>query len=416
LHFDFFISKEGTFMAFKQKRSSSFYFLLGATFLLLIFGIVMIFSASSVTAFAKYGDSFYYLKRQILWASIGLILLLFFAGTDYHLIRRWLRPLLLFTIISLAVVLVPGIGKVAGGARRWIDLGVTPFQPSEFAKLSIVAYTAHLLAQRGEKMKELKHLLIPLFFPLLLAVGVMVMLQPDLGTVFTIFLSVFVLLFLSGARIGHLLGIGGGGVMGVAVLILSEGYRRQRFFSFLDPWKNPQGSGFHIIQSLIAFGSGGVTGLGLGMSRQKFFYLPAAHTDFIFAIIGEELGLIGSLSVVMLFLFLTVMGVRTAMRARDEFGKLLAAGVVTVIACQALINMAAVTGMIPITGIPLPLISSGGSSLLFSLSSIGILLNIACQERPRASGARSENSNLRGRDRRPHLSRSGTGQGVKASK
>lgn len=403
-------------MAFKQKRSSSFYFLLGATFLLLIFGIVMIFSASSVTAFSKYGDSFYYLKRQILWALIGLSFLVFFANRDYHQIRRWLRPFLLITLISLAVVLIPGVGKVAGGARRWIDVGLVRFQPSEFAKLSIVVYAASLLARREEEIKEFKKLLFPLFVPLLLIIGVLVMLQPDLGTIFTIFLSVFVLLFLSGARISHLLGIGGTGVLTVAILILSESYRRQRFLSFLNPWKNPQGSGFHIIQSLIAFGSGGISGMGLGMSRQKFFYLPAAHTDFIFAIIGEELGLIGSLFVVLMFLFITVIGVRTALRARDQFGKLLAAGIVSVIACQALINMGAVTGIIPITGIPLPLVSFGGSSLLFSLSGIGILLNVACQERPKASGAKSENPNLRGRYRRPHLSRVGSSQGAKVSK
>lgn len=403
-------------MAFKQKRSSSFYFLLGATFLLLIFGIVMIFSASSVTAFSKYGDSFYYLKRQILWALIGLSFLVFFANQDYHQIRRWLRPFLLVTLISLAVVLIPGVGKVAGGARRWIDVGLVRFQPSEFAKLSIVVYAASLLARREEEIKEFKKLLFPLFVPLLLIIGVLVMLQPDLGTIFTIFLSVFVLLFLSGARISHLLGIGGTGILAVAILILSESYRRQRFLSFLNPWKNPQGSGFHIIQSLIAFGSGGISGMGLGMSRQKFFYLPAAYTDFIFAIIGEELGLIGSLSVVLMFLFITVIGVRTALRARDQFGKLLAAGIVTVIACQALINMGAVTGIIPITGIPLPLVSFGGSSLLFSLSGIGILLNVACQERPKASGAKSENPNLRGRYRRPYLSRVGSSQGAKVSK
>lgn len=395
-------------MAFKQKRSSSFYFLLGATFLLLIFGIVMIFSSSSVTAFSKYGDSFYYLKRQILWALIGLSFLVFFANQDYHQIRKWLHAFLLVTLISLVVVLIPGVGKVAGGARRWIDVGLTGFQPSEFAKLSIVVYAASLLARRGEEIKEFKKLLFPLFVPLLLIIGVLVMLQPDLGTVFTIFLSVFVLLFLSGARISHLLEIGGTGVLAVAILVLSESYRRQRFLSFLNPWKNPQGSGFHIIQSLIAFGSGGISGMGLGMSRQKFFYLPAAHTDFIFAIIGEELGLIGSLFVVFMFLFITVIGVRTALRARDEFGKLLAAGIVTVIACQALINMGAVTGIIPITGIPLPLVSSGGSSLLFSLSGIGILLNVACQERPKGSGAKGENSNLRGRYRRSHLSRVGS--------
>lgn len=401
-------------MAFKQKRSSSFYLMLGASFLLLVFGIVMIFSASSAAAFSKYGDSFYYFKHQILSAVMGFILLLVLANQDYHKLSRWSGFLIFSALILLMIVIIPGVGRMVGGARRWIELGFFTLQPSELGKLAMVIFTADLLTRRKEQIKELPKLLVPLF-PVLILACILVMMQPDLGTAFTIFVVVFVLIFLAGARWSHFFGIAAGGIAVVTLLIFSEDYRRQRFLSFLNPWESPRGAGFHIIQSLIAFGSGGIRGMGLGMSRQKFFYLPAAHTDFIFAIIGEELGLIGSLFIVFIFAFITFIGIKIALRARDQFGTLLGAGIVTVIASQALVNMGAVTGIIPVTGIPLPLVSYGGSSLVFTLSGIGILLNIACQEKRRIVGIKDEDIDLRRRHRRPHLSRISSGPRTKTA-
>ncbi len=381
--------------------------------MLLVFGIVMIFSASSVSALNKHGDSFYYFKRQIISAIIGLIFLIFLANNDYHRLSRWSGILILGSLILLVLVVIPGIGRIVGGARRWIELGFLTLQPSELVKLVLVIFTADLLARRKEQVRELPKLLVPLF-PILILACILVMVQPDLGTAFTIFITVFVLIFLASAKGVHIFGIGVSGILIIGLLILSEEYRLQRFLSFLNPWENPRGSGFHIIQSLIAFGSGGISGMGLGMSRQKFFYLPAAHTDFIFAIIAEELGLAGSLFVVFIFAFITFIGIRIALKAKDQFGTLLGAGIVTTIATQALVNMGAVTGIIPITGIPLPLISFGGSSLMVTLSGIGILLNIACQEKRRKALTRDEDIDLRRRHSRSHLSGIGSSKRAKA--
>jgi len=339
----------------------------------------MIFSASSATAFSETGDSFHYFKKQAFYSLIGLICLFFFARYDYRKLRSWSYPLLILTFLSLGIVLIPGLGKVAGGASRWLPLGPFNFQPSELAKLAMIIYAAELLARKKERISHLFHLLLPLV-PIVGLASLLIIIQPDLGSAFVISLSVFLLIFISGAKFSYLLGLGLTGVSAVFAFIFSASYRRQRLFSFFNPWLDPRKSGFHIIQSLLAFGSGGIRGMGLGKSRQKFFYLPAAHTDFIFAIIGEELGLIGSLFVIILFSFLAFIGLKIAFRARDLFGRLLGAGIISLIISQALINMGGVTGIIPITGVPLPLISFGGSSLIFTLSGIGILLNIASQE------------------------------------
>lgn len=399
----------------RPKLPSSYYYLLGTAFALLLFGIIMIFSASSVTAFAEAGDSFYYFKKQALYAFLGLICLFFFAKYDYHKLRKLSIPFTILMFVLLGIVLIPGIGRVVGGGRRWLSMGWLNLQPSEFAKLVIIIYAAGVLAKKQAKISNLSELLWPLV-PIVGMVSFLVAVQPDLGTAFTISLTVFILMFISGAELKHLLGFGLTGLATVFIFIFSEEYRRRRFFAFFDPWGDPQKSGFHIIQSLIALGSGGIRGMGLGKSHQKFFYLPEAHTDFVFAIIGEELGLLGSLLVVALFSFLAYVGLRIAFRAKDFFGQILGTGIVSMILCQALINMGAVTGLIPVTGIPLPLISFGGSSLIFTLSGIGILLNIASQERPKiVSGVGDENSHKRRWNRRTRLSRTGTRRRVKVT-
>ncbi len=387
-----------------RRKPISYYWLLGTTIVLLLFGIIMIFSASLSIAYTKEGDSYYYLKRQLLWAFLGLISMGLLAKFDYHKLRKLSTTGIIITIALLALVLIPGMGRTAGGASRWLTFGQFTFQPSEFAKLAIIIFAVDILTKKRREITNLSHLLIPLV-PIAVFIALLVVFQPDLGTAFAICLSIFILMFLAGARIHHIFGVGLVGCASIFLLIFSAGYRRQRFLSFFNPWSDPRGSGFHIIQSLLAFGSGGLRGVGLGLGRQKFFYLPASHTDFIFAVIGEELGLLGTLLVVVLYSILAIAGLRISLKSRERFGKLLGAGIICMILIQALINMGAVTGVIPITGIPLPLISFGGSSLFFTLCSIGILLNIASQE-PRKAGAKVNASTHRWRrNRRAYLSR-----------
>jgi cell division protein FtsW len=370
----------------------------------------MILSASSVMAYAKEGDSYYYLKRQFLWALVGLAAMGIFSRFNYRNFRKLSVAGIILALFCLVLVLIPNIGRAAGGASRWLPLGPFSFQPSEFAKLAIILYVADVLTQRRREIHDLTQLLIPVV-PVVGFASALVILQPDMGTAVAICFVSYVLVFLAGARLRHVFGLGVGGSLAALFFIFSEEYRRQRFIAFLNPWADPRKSGFQIIQSLLAFGSGGIRGLGFGMSRQKFFYLPAAHTDFIFAIIGEELGLIGTLFVVLMFAVLAITGMRIAFRSRDVFGRLLGSGITCMILSQALINMGAVTGILPVTGIPLPLLSFGGSSLVFTLCGIGILLNIATQEK----GASYAGSDMRRGNRRTHLPWSSSGRGTKVS-
>jgi cell division protein FtsW len=274
-------------------------------------------------------------------------------------------------------VLLPHIGREAGGARRWIGIGgPLEFQPAEMAKLAIVLYLANFLANRGERSREFGSGMIP---PLLVlgALALPILKQPDLGSALIVVMITFVMLFVGGARITHLLSIGAAAVPIGMLVIFRAGYRSQRLLAFLNPWRDPRGSGFHIIQSLLALGSGGIFGVGLGHSRQKFFYLPERHTDFIFSIIGEELGLIGTGVVILLFLLLAIWGYRIASRAPDRYGALLTTGLVTMLVGQAVLNIGVASGSLPITGVPLPFISFGGSSLVLCCIAVGILLNIS---------------------------------------
>jgi cell division protein FtsW len=350
--------------------------LLIATVALTLLGLVMVLSSSSVSAYEQYGSSFYFFKRQAAYAGVGAVALWITSRIRYPAWQRLCAPMLVVTVVLLALVLHPSFGTVAGGSARWIELGPVIVQPSEAAKLAVVAFAAALLARRWRRLDDLRTAAIPLV-PVTALVCGLILLQPNMGTAMIIVTSVALLAFVAGARLKHL-ALGGLalGTLGFGLMYV-EGYRWARFLSFMDPWADPQGSGYQTIQSLVALTTGGPLGVGLGAGRQKWSTLPNAHTDFIFAIIGEELGLVGALAVLVLFGLLVYAGIRIAVRAPDAFGRLLAAGIVGWFGLQALTNLGAVTGLLPITGIPLPLVSFGGSSLVVSLAAVGILISIS---------------------------------------
>jgi len=387
------------------------YLLLGATVFLSLGGLLMIFSAAGASDFLKFGTSYHHVGRQAVFLAIGFVVLAAVSRLSVSTVRRvgWL--VLGISDIGLLLVMVMGIGK--WGATRWIDLGFATVQPSEFAKLGCVLVVAGIMADRQRTPRSWKQDM----FEGALAVGIpfgFVMLQPDMGTAMSILLAVFFVVVLGGLPMKWIVGSVGGIVAGLVPLIMFAGYRKSRFLSFLDPSSDPQGAGYQILQARLAFGSGGILGLGLGMSRQKFFYLPAAHTDFIFAIIGEELGLLGALSVVAAFGIVCFAGVRIAMTIKDEYARLVAGGLTMMIVTQAGINMASVTGLMPVTGVPLPLVSYGGTSLVFTLACIGLILAMtrgtvraSPVRRPPAiekEGSASARSGERRRDSRPRLS------------
>jgi cell division protein FtsW len=330
------------------------------------------------------------------------------ARVDYRGIRKFAWPFLLVSDAGLVFVLTHGIGK--WGAQRWLYIGGFPIQPSEFAKLAVVLALAVVLSDKHIRREPFTRQ--ALWFGLvILPVVALIMLQPDMGTTMSILVAAYALLALGGVPGRYLAGIAAAGAAAVPAMIMFEPYRAARFLAFLDPWKDPRGDGYQIIQALYAFGSGGLTGVGLGLSRQKFFYLPAAHTDFIFAIVGEELGLVGTVAVVAGFAVLVYAGIRIAISAQDRFGKLLAGGLTALIVMQAVMNIAAVTGIMPVTGIPLPLVSYGGSSIMFTLGCAGIVLSVARHgSARRAKPDRvQEETDIAGvverrRDGRPHLS------------
>ncbi len=339
-------------------------------------GLVMVYSASSAVAFNRLDDSAYFLKRQAMWIALGLGAMWLARGVHYQRLRVYAVPLLLAAFVCMVAVLIPGIGRVAGGARRWITAGPFSFQPVEVAKLALVLYLSHFVVRRGAAIRDFRRGVLP---PLAMTAGfgLLVLRQPDMGSALLLGAVTMVLLFLGGARVLHIGAVLVAAVPALALAVAVADYRLARVVAFLDPWRDPQGSGFHIIQSLLAFGSGGIFGVGLGASRQKFFYLPERHTDFIFAILGEELGLFGTLGLVLLFAVLAYRGWRIARAAPDRFGALLASGITATIVAQAMLNMGVATGLLPVTGIPLPLVSFGGSSLLVTMIQIGILLNIS---------------------------------------
>jgi cell division protein FtsW len=350
--------------------------LLTATLCLMAFGVVMVFSASSTTALlGQSGDSAYYLKRTLLIGAVGLLVMRVLAVRGLRIVRPITPLLLASAFFLLLAVLVPGIGTSTNGASRWIAAGSFQIQPSELAKLALVLYGASLLAARPTMVRNIRTLM-PYLAVVALAALLMVV-EPDLGTAIVICMATAALLVAAGMRIRHLMILAG--AIGVVVLlaILIEPYRMARLTGFLNPTGDPTGAGFQAIQAKIALGSGGIFGVGLGQSLQKAFYLPEAHTDMIAAVIGEELGLAGLSVLIGLFGLFAYAGLRTAQRARDRYGKLLAAGLTSLVLVQAIVNLFAVLGLAPLTGVPLPFVSYGNSSLLVMLAATGLLLNVA---------------------------------------
>ncbi|HKF00003.1 MAG TPA: putative lipid II flippase FtsW [Actinomycetes bacterium] len=362
---------------------SSYRLLVAVILILVAIGVVMVLSASSVVAFAEYGNSYAVFKKQLVWALVGLAIMLAVSRVDYRRWRRLGAPLLLVAVLALVWVTVAPGGVEISGSTRWIEVAAgLRFQPSELAKLALLVFGADVLTRKARLLGDVRHLLVPVL-PVTLLLAALVMLQPDLGTTVLLCAIASGLLFLAGTPLRTLASLTALGLAAGFQLILAAPYRRRRLFAFLDPTADPQNTGYHLIQGQLALGSGGLLGVGLGASRQKWSYVPNAHTDFIFAIIGEELGLLGTLAVVALFIVFAYAGVRVARRAPDPFGRHLAGGVTIWIVVTALINMGAVVGLLPITGVPLPLVSFGGSSMIVLLTALGLLLSIARQERAR---------------------------------
>jgi cell division protein FtsW len=345
---------------------------------LLVVSVVMVYSSSSVVALTTYDDPTFFMKRQLLWAVVGLAVMAVTMRTDHRVFedQRVVIGLVVITLILLAATLVPGIGKVVNGSRRWLRFGLLSFQPSELAKFTIVVYMSYFIAKKGERIGDFVNGLVPAY----VVSGVFLLfaiLQPDFGATMTLAGVVCIMLFTGGANLIHLGGTALVGLPFVYIAVTHSAYRARRIFAFLDPWADPHGSGHQIIQSFLAFGSGGVFGRGLGEGRQKLLFLPERHSDFIYAVIGEELGLIGALVVLGLFLVILWRGVRIALAAGDMFSRMLALGITLLICVQGMVNMAVVTGLLPTKGIALPLVSYGGSSLIITLGALGVLLSIS---------------------------------------
>ena len=395
------------------------YLLLAATAFLMLVGLVMVYSASSVADFVLYADSAHHLKRQLMWIAAGSIALYVASRLDYRRLRRLAVPA--WASAFLLLVAVFAIGVVRGGARRWIPLGTFgTLQPSEYTKAVCVFLVAALATEwkRGEVSER------QLLGRTVVFVGIvagLVLAQRDLGTTLAIVVSVVLVLFLAGVRLRWM----GAAILGIGALgfvaIWRESYRLARFVAFLDPWADAQGKGYQTVQALLAFGTGGIDGIGLGLSRQKFFYLPEAHTDFILAIVGEEAGLVGTIGIVLAFGVFTYAGFRIALGCRDTFGRLLAGGLTGMIAVQAVMNMMAVTSLMPVTGKPLPFVSFGGSSMLFTMMCVGLILSVSrfgatkrrsVREVPSDEESTGAIALERRRDGRTHIPRTGGGRGA----
>ena len=390
----------------RRERHEPAYALLLAVMALTAIGIVMVYSASSVRSYFSSADPAAQGMEQIVWAGIGLTGLLVASRIDFRHLRYLAIPIFVITLALLALVLVPGIGSEFNGSRRWIVVpGVGSLQPAEFAKLAVVLYLAHWLDRRGKESRSLWNGLVP--FGLLIAPGfVLISMEPDLGTAGVYVIAAGSVFFMAGANLFYLSAIGSAVLAGAWIMVSSTSYQLERIQTFLDPFRDPLDAGYNTVQALFALGLGGLTGLGLGESKQKFLYLPAPSTDFIFAIIGEEWGLIGTLTVVALFVVIAYQGYRIAINAPDTFSGLLACGITTWLVVQALINMMVVTALLPVTGIPLPFISAGGSALTINLAAIGILLSIS-RETSQTGSLRDAVFGIGRRDRRAHLPRAG---------
>lgn len=351
-------------------------YLFFTTLMLVFIGIVMIFSSSAILAKERFGDTYYFLKRELIYFVLGLVGLFITKRIPYQIYSRFVYPILGVTFVLMALCFVPGLSHEAGGASRWIRFGGFSMQPSEWAKVSVILFAAYLISKKGEKIRLFAKGYIPIIvisgFFILMILG-----QKDLGSAVVLGLVIFIMLFVSGTRMHYMIGSIALALPALYFLIFSVSFRRKRILAFLDPWKYQMDQGFQVIQSFVAFKSGGLFGVGLGASKQKLFYLPEAHTDFIFSVFGEEFGLLGVLFVIALFTLFVYRGMAIAMKAQDLFGKFLALGITTLIGVQAVINLGVVMGLLPTKGLALPFISYGGSSLIVSLAAVGILLNIS---------------------------------------
>lgn len=346
------------------------------TALLLSFGVVMVYSSSAIYAQDRYGDAAYFLKRHLIYLTLGLICAGFVLTLDPKQIRRWAKPSMGVVLVMLAAVLVPGIGHRVSGARRWFRIGGFSLQPSELAQLALILYFADVLTRKRGLLRDFFQGVLPALM-VLGATVMLILIEPDLGTSIAVAMVAVLMLLLAEVEWKILMPLFlSAAPVGIA-LVLMKPYRVRRVLAYLNPWADPEGAGFQLIQSLVALGSGGLFGLGLGESRQKLFYLPAAHTDFIFSVIGEELGLVGATGTLVLLGLLCWFGIRLATGCSDPFGFLTGLGIVLMIAFETLVHVGVTTGAIPTKGLPLPFISYGGSSLMVNLMSIAVLLNVA---------------------------------------
>lgn len=347
-----------------------------AVVLLNLFGLIMIYSASNIWSEYKFNDPYKYLKSQGLFLIISYITLFIVSKVPYVEYKKKSNVIFLVCVVLLVLVLIPGVGSVRNGSRSWFGIGGFGIQPSEFTKLGLIIFTSKYLSNNNKEIRDIKKGVLPILGILLLIFG-LIMLEPDFGTGVVIVMTIVVLLFTSGVKMNFFIKIGVLGLIGVVALIIIAPYRMQRILSFINPWNDPLGSGFQIIQSLYAIGPGGLLGLGFGNSVQKHFYLPEPQTDFIFSIISEEFGFMGVLLVSILFITIIYSGFKIAMKCEDLFGKYLAFGITFGLAFQTMLNLMVVVGLIPVTGVTLPFLSYGGSSLLITMCGMGILLNIS---------------------------------------
>jgi len=364
------------FKVFSIKYSRIDFYILASVIFLTSFGLLMVYSTSSVYALDKFNDSSYFLKRHLIYLSVGLFMMFVVININYTALKKVAFPVYLLGLLLLVIVLIPGVGKEVGGARRWIDIGMFTFQPSEVTKYMLVIYLSYLFSKNRTKGQTFSSSIVPY----LLITGfyvLLIMMQPDFGMVLIVLALMFSMLFMSEVKMRYILGMALTSVLFIALGILSADYRMKRVFSFLDPWQDPLGQGYQTVQSFVAFCLGGVTGTGLGEGAQKLYYLPQVHTDFIFSLIGEEIGFIGILAVILGYVILIVRSFKTALNSPDFFGFYLVFGCILLIALQASINMSVSVGIFPTKGLTLPFISYGGTSLISSLMAVGLILSVS---------------------------------------
>ena len=353
--------------------------LLFPVLLLVGMGIVMVYSASSALAIKKFGNGYFFLQKQAMFSLIGIVVLVTFSYIPFRLYRVLVYPVLAAAIAMLVAVVFSGLGVTAGGSARWLQLGPVQFQPSELARLALVIYMAYSMSKKGEQLRDFYVGFLPHFLVLGLFTGLLLV-QPDFGSIVIFAALTWIMLFVGGCRITHLLSV----IVVLApmawLFMTHAEYRVKRLMSFMDPWQYPADEGYQIVHSLMAFGTGGITGVGIGKGYQKLFYLPEPHTDFIFSVVGEELGLIGVMTVILLYGIMIMRGIRIARHAQDRFGSLMAMGITVTLGLQVCINMGVALGMLPTKGLTLPFLSYGGTSLLINMAAVGIMMNIGARD------------------------------------